>query len=127
MWILLLAFLAVGGDADIASWVEAQGGLKAMQANNEKKSALIYDALDAFPDFYDPAVTVKEDRSLMNITFRLKDTARDKEFLAGSEARGMDGLKGHRSVGGFRASVYNAFPMEGAEALGAYLREFASK
>ena len=62
----------------------------------------------------------------MNITFRLKDETREKEFLSGAEARGMDGLKGHRSVGGFRASIYNAFPLEGAEALATYLKEFAA-
>jgi phosphoserine aminotransferase len=108
-------------------WIEKEGGVKAIDARNQKKAALIYDALDAFPQVYDPAVTVKEDRSLMNITWRVRDAAREKEFLALSEAKGMDGLKGHRNVGGFRASVYNAFPIEGCQALADLLRDFAKK
>ncbi len=111
----------------VMKWIEALGGLKAMEALNQKKAALVYDALDAFPEFYDPAVTDRADRSLMNVTFRLKNTELDKEFLAGTVARGMDGLKGHRAVGGFRASIYNAFPIEGSEALAAYLHEFAKR
>ena len=111
----------------VMKWIEALGGLKAMEALNQKKAALIYEALDAFPEFYDPAVTDKADRSLMNVTFRLKNTERDKEFLAGTVSRGMDGLKGHRAVGGFRASIYNAFPIEGCEALATYLHDFAQR
>jgi phosphoserine aminotransferase len=111
----------------ILKWIESQGGVKAIDARNQKKAGLIYEALDAFPDVYDPAVTVKTDRSLMNITWRLKNAEREKEFLAEAEKREMDGLKGHRNVGGFRASVYNAFPMEGCDALAALLKEFAKK
>lgn len=111
----------------VAKWVEEQGGLEVMQQRNEEKAGIVYDALDAYPDFYDPAVTVKEDRSLMNVTFRLKNTELDKAFLAGSVAREMDGLKGHRSVGGFRASIYNAFPKEGCEVLAEYLHDFAKQ
>jgi phosphoserine aminotransferase len=70
---------------------------------------------------------VKADRSLMNITWRLKDAAKEKEFLALAESKGMDGLKGHRNVGGFRASIYNAFPVDGCEALASLLKEFAKK
>lgn len=109
----------------VLNWIEAQGGLAAIEARNSEKSALIYAALDARPDVYEPAVSSVEDRSRMNVTFRLRDTSREKEFLTGAESRGMAGLKGHRSVGGFRASLYNAFPLEGARALAAYLREFA--
>jgi phosphoserine aminotransferase len=111
----------------VLKWVEEQGGLAAMEKQNRKKAEIIYKALDENLDCYDPAVTVKEDRSLMNITFRLKNTDRDKEFLAGAKERNMEGLKGHRSVGGFRASIYNAFPIEGAEALADYLVSFARK
>jgi len=111
----------------ILKWIEKEGGVKTIDARNQKKAGLIYAALDAFPDVYDPAVTVKEDRSLMNITWRIKNADREKEFLAESEKRGMDGLKGHRNVGGFRASVYNAFPIEGCEALAELLKEFAKK
>jgi phosphoserine aminotransferase len=106
-------------------WLEEQGGVEKMDARNRAKAAVIYEALDAYPDVYEPAVTHPEDRSLMNITFRLRDTTREKEFLAGAEAENMDGLKGHRSVGGFRASIYNAFPEAGCEALAQYLRSFA--
>ncbi len=108
-------------------WIESQGGVKAIDARNQKKAALIYDALDSLPDFYDPAVTDKADRSLMNITFRIKDASKDEAFLAEAKQRGMDGLKGHRNVGGFRASVYNAFPEEGCAALAQLLRDFAKK
>lgn len=111
----------------VLKWIESQGGVKAVDAKNQKKAGLIYEALDAFPDVYDPAVTVKADRSLMNITWRLKNAEREKEFLAEAEKQNMDGLKGHRNVGGFRASVYNAFPLEGCEALAALLKEFAKK
>ncbi len=111
----------------VLKWIESQGGLAAIEANNRAKAGVIYNALDAAPDFYDPAITDKADRSLMNITFRLKNTDLDKAFLAGAQERGMDGLKGHRSVGGFRASVYNAFPLEGCQALATYLKEFAAQ
>lgn len=110
----------------VLKWIEAQGGLKAIEANNRQKAALIYDALDAHPDVYEPTVTQKADRSLMNVTFRLKNTGWETAFLEGAKARRMDGLKGHRSVGGFRASIYNAFPLEGCQALADYLHAFAS-
>ena len=93
-----------------------------VEINGEKVrrsySLCTYSGVDA-----DPAVTVKEDRSLMNITFRIKNADLDKAFLAGATERDMDGLKGHRSVGGFRASIYNAFPKEGCQALAEYLKE----
>lgn len=107
-------------------WVEAQGGLAAMEARNREKAALIYNALDEHPDMYDPAVTDRGDRSLMNITFRLRNTDLEKAFLAGAQEKGMDGLKGHRNVGGIRASIYNAFPLEGCLALSDYLHAFAA-
>ena len=110
----------------VLKWIEEQGGVAAVEKSNREKAAVIYDALERHPEVYDPAVTVKEDRSLMNITFRLRDTEKEKEFLAGAQARQMDGLKGHRSVGGFRASIYNAFPKEGCCALAEYLDSFAS-
>ncbi len=111
----------------VLKWLEAQGGLEGIRKVNERKAALVYQALDEFPDFYDPAVTEKADRSKMNVTFRLKggDKEKDKEFLAKAEARNLVGLKGHRSVGGFRASIYNAFPEEGCQALAAFLRDYA--
>ncbi|HXG24889.1 MAG TPA: aminotransferase class V-fold PLP-dependent enzyme, partial [Chthonomonadales bacterium] len=109
----------------VLKWIEEQGGLPVIEARNREKAALIYQALDAHPEAYEPTVANPADRSLMNITFRLKDAGKEAEFLAGAQARGMVGLKGHRSVGGFRASIYNAFPLEGAKALAKYLDDFA--
>lgn len=106
-------------------WLESQGGVSAVVAKNRRKAALVYEALDAFPAVYDPTVKSSADRSIMNLTFRLRDGSRESEFVAGAESLGMTGLKGHRSVGGFRASMYNAFPEEGAQLLADYLRRFA--
>lgn len=111
----------------VLKWVEEQGGLAGVEAANRAKAAVVYGALDAYPDVYEPTVTCAADRSLMNLTFRLRDTGRDADFLAGAKDRCMIGLKGHRAVGGFRASMYNACPMESAAALAEYLREFASR
>ena len=110
----------------VLKWIEEQGGLTAVEARNREKAAVIYRTLDEYPSFYEPAVTKAADRSLMNITFRLKNADLEKAFLAGATEREMDGLKGHRSVGGFRASIYNAFPLEGCKALATYLHEFAA-
>jgi len=111
----------------VLKWIESQGGVEAVEKRNLRKAQAIYDALDANADVYDAAVTSKEDRSWMNITWRVRDAAREEEFLKGAKERQMDGLKGHRNVGGFRASVYNAFPEEGCVALAEYLKEFAKK
>jgi phosphoserine aminotransferase len=111
----------------VLKWVEEQGGLLAMEARNREKSALIYQALDAHPDVYEPTVANPAERSLVNITFRLKDAKKEAMFLAGAQQQGMVGLRGHRSVGGFRASIYNAFPIEGAKALAQYLDDFARR
>jgi phosphoserine aminotransferase len=110
----------------VLKWVEEQGGLSVVEARNREKAGIVYRALDEHPDVYEPAVTDKADRSLMNVTFRLRNADLEKEFLTGAQAREMDGLKGHRSVGGFRASIYNAFPVEGCRALADYLHEFAA-
>lgn len=110
----------------VLKWIEEQGGLSVVEARNREKADIIYRTLDKYPDFYEPAVADPTDRSLMNITFRLQNADLEKAFLAGAKERQMDGLKGHRSVGGFRASVYNAFPVGGCRALAAYLNEFAA-
>jgi phosphoserine aminotransferase len=107
----------------VFQWIKAQGGLAAMEAQNRAKAALLYDYLDATPKFYVNPVA-REDRSLMNVPFMLRDQALDGEFLKGAEARGMLQLKGHRSVGGMRASIYNAMPMQGVQALVSYMKEF---
>ena len=106
-------------------WLEAQGGLAAMAERNRTKAALLYDYL-ATTSFY-RAPVAPDCRSLMNVPFKLKDEALDAEFLKGAEARGMVQLKGHRSVGGMRASIYNAMPIEGVRALVAWMREFEAR
>lgn len=111
----------------VLKWILANGGLEGMEKKNQAKAQVVYDAIDSLPDFYEAAVTKKEDRSWMNITWRLKDASKEEEFLKAAKAKGMDGLKGHRNVGGFRASIYNAFPHEGCVALAEFLKEFAKK
>lgn len=111
----------------VFKWVEEKGGLKAVEKENTEKANAIYQALDEFPQAFEVVVKDRADRSKMNITFRLKNAEKEKEFLAGAEAKGLYGLKGHRSVGGFRASVYNAFPKEGAQVLADYLATFAKQ
>lgn len=102
--------------------VKAQGGMEAMEAHNATKASILYDFLDGSSFFRNPVA--KEDRSLMNVPFWLKDAALDEAFLKGAQARGMIQLKGHRSVGGMRASIYNAMPVEGVRALVQYMQEF---
>ncbi|MFM7531011.1 MAG: 3-phosphoserine/phosphohydroxythreonine transaminase [Rubrivivax sp.] len=106
----------------VFQWLKAQGGLAAMQTRNEEKAALLYDCLDA-SSFYSSQVD-RACRSRMNVPFRLKDPALDAAFLQGAQARGLVQLKGHRIVGGMRASIYNAMPIEGVRALVAWMREF---
>jgi phosphoserine aminotransferase len=86
---------------------------------------MLYDYLDASSFYRSPVA--KEDRSLMNVPFKLKDDALDAEFLKGAQARGMIQLKGHRSVGGMRASIYNAMSIEGVQALVQYMKEFEAQ
>jgi phosphoserine aminotransferase len=109
----------------VFKWLKQQGGLAAMEKKNIEKAKLLYDYLDASRFFRNPVA--KEDRSRMNIPFTLANPDLDSEFLQGAQARGMVQLKGHRSVGGMRASIYNAMPLEGVERLVQYLREFEQK
>lgn len=106
-------------------WLLARGGLVAVEKDNIRKAKRLYDYLDS-QDFYSNPVA-KEDRSRMNVPFRLRDDKLDAKFLEQAEARGLSQLKGHRSVGGMRASIYNAMPYEGVEALVGFLQEFASE
>jgi phosphoserine aminotransferase len=106
-------------------WLLAKGGLAAMERENVAKASLLYDYLDS-QDFYANPVA-KEDRSRMNVPFRLKDGSLDARFLAEAEALGLSQLKGHRSVGGMRASIYNAMPIEGVAALVDFLKDFARR
>ena len=109
----------------VFKWLQAQGGLAAMEAQNRRKAALLYDCLDGSAFFRSPVA--RDCRSLMNVPFKLKDAALDAAFLKGAEERGMVQLKGHRSVGGMRASLYNAMPLAGVQALVDYLREFEAR
>ncbi|WP_305073297.1 3-phosphoserine/phosphohydroxythreonine transaminase [Propionivibrio sp.] len=102
--------------------LKAKGGLAAMEQVNRAKAKILYDVLDASSFFHSPVAL--ENRSLMNIPFTLKNADLDEEFLKGAKARGMIQLKGHRSVGGMRASIYNAMPVEGVQALADYMKEF---
>ena len=106
----------------VFNWIKAQGGLVAMEAHNRAKAALLYDFLDGSAFFSSPVA--RADRSLMNVPFKLRDDALDEAFLKGAQSRGLVQLKGHRSVGGMRASIYNAMPVDGVKALVAYMQEF---
>jgi phosphoserine aminotransferase len=105
-------------------WIMEQGGLEAIEKNNEKKGKLIYDAIDAHLDFYKGSVVDKGDRSLMNITWNLPTPELEDKFVKEAKAKNMIGLKGHRKVGGIRASVYNACPIESCEFLVNFMEEF---
>ena len=106
-------------------WLKEQGGIAAMERKNIEKARLLYAALDA-DDFYQNRVAPAY-RSRMNVPFYLRDESKNEAFLAGAKARGLLQLKGHKSVGGMRASIYNAMPIEGVQALVDYLNEFAGR
>lgn len=106
-------------------WLRDNGGLAAMQATNERKAKKLYDVIDSIP-FY-VGHSVPEDRSRMNVTWNLEDIDRTKEFLQYCQDAGCDGLKGHKSVGGLRASIYNAMPESGVDVLAEVMKEFALK
>jgi phosphoserine aminotransferase len=106
----------------VFKWMKQQGGLAEIEKKNVAKAKLLYDYLDT-TGFYGTPVA-KEDRSRMNVPFTLKEAALDEAFLKGAKERGMVQLKGHRSVGGMRASIYNAMPIEGVKTLVDYMKEF---
>jgi phosphoserine aminotransferase len=107
----------------VLAWLREQGGLAAAGERNAAKASLVYEAIDGSDGFY-RGHAQPGSRSAMNLTFRLKDAAAEKAFLAEAQAEGLDGLKGHRSVGGVRASLYNACPRESAAALASFMDEF---
>lgn len=109
----------------VCKWLKNKGGVAAMQIENEAKAKILYDALDKSDGFYEPCAE-REARSLMNVTFRLPNEELEAKFAAEATANGLDGLKGHRSVGGIRASIYNAFPRQGVEKLVEFMSEFAN-
>ena len=109
----------------VLEWIESLGGLEVMKKMNEEKAAILYDYLDN-NDFYIAAAD-KGSRSMMNVTFRTKSEELDAKFVKESVAAGMSNLKGHRLVGGMRASIYNAMPKEGVEKLVAFMKKFAEE
>lgn len=111
---------------EVLKWIELQGGLHAIATNNEEKAAIIYDTIDASNGFY-VGHAEKESRSLMNITFRLEDEQLEIKFLQEAAEAGFVGLNGHRSVGGCRASTYNAVPHEACLALSEFMKTFQQK
>jgi len=106
----------------VFQWMKQQGGVKKMEEINIAKAQLVYDYLDQTEFYHSPVA--KEDRSRMNVPFSLRNDQLDEEFLKQAKARGLSELKGHRSVGGMRASIYNAMPVEGVRALVEFMREF---
>jgi phosphoserine aminotransferase len=106
-------------------WLKNLGGIAAMEAINEKKGKLLYDEIDSNPLFVGTAA--KEDRSLMNVTFVMKDPSLEPEFSQIAKERNLSGIEGHRSVGGYRASIYNAMPIESIQALVDAMRDMAKK
>ncbi len=108
----------------VFKWVLNMGGLDVMYKHNVEKAKILYDAVDASDDYYKGTVTVKEDRSIMNVTFRLPNEDLEKKFIEETKKKGFEGLKGHRSVGGIRASIYNAFPKKGVEDLVEFMKDF---
>lgn len=109
----------------VLEWIKGLGGLEEMKKRNEKKAKLLYDYLDS-QEYYLAPVR-KDCRSMMNVTFLTRDVDLDKKFVKESTESGLVNLKGHRSVGGMRASIYNAMPIEGVEKLVAFMKEFAEK
>jgi len=109
----------------VFKWLKQLGGLAEIEKRNVAKAKLLYDFLDGSSFFKNPVS--KNDRSRMNVPFTLRDPKLDDEFLKGAEKQGMVQLKGHRSVGGMRASIYNAMPLAGVQQLVAYMKEFEAK
>ena len=106
----------------VFKWLKNRGGLAAMKEYNEKKAAILYDFLDSSEMF--KGTVEKKDRSLMNVPFVTGNEELDALFVKEAKAAGFENLKGHRTVGGMRASIYNAMPIEGVEKLVAFMKEF---
>lgn len=110
----------------VFDWIEAQGGVAALEQRNIAKAKLLYEAIDSSGGWYLNRVA-PDARSRMNVPFFLREERLDDAFLAGAKERGLVQLKGHKSVGGMRASIYNAMPLEGVQSLVTYMREFAAR
>lgn len=111
---------------NVLAWLKGQGGLEAIERRNREKARLLYDVIDAYPELYSGHAR-PDSRSTMNVTWRLASEELEKAFLAGAEERELVGLKGHRSVGGCRASIYNAMPVESVRLLADYMDAFAKE
>ena len=109
----------------VFKWLKKQGGLEAIKERNEKKAKILYDYLDESKLF--KGTVVPKDRSLMNVPFVTGDKDLDAKFVKEAKKAGFENLKGHRSVGGMRASIYNAMPIEGVEKLVAFMKDFEEK
>ena len=109
----------------VFQWLKQLGGLPKIAQMNQAKASVLYDYLDQTEFYYSPVE--KDDRSLMNVPFRLRNEQLNDEFLKQAKQRGMEELKGHRAVGGMRASIYNAMPIEGVKALVDFMHEFQAK
>ncbi len=110
----------------VLEWMKRIGGAKALEKRNREKAGLLYGVLDKYPGFYDTPVE-RESRPYMHVVWRLKTEELEKEFLEESSKNGMVGLKGHRSVGGLRASLYNSLPLSSVKALAAFMEDFAQR
>lgn len=110
----------------VTEWLKDQGGLSAIEKINKEKAQILYDAIDSSDGFYQGHAD-KNARSMMNVTFNLPSAELEKQFADEATKNGLDGLKGHRSVGGIRASIYNAFPREGVVALVEFMKDFSQK
>jgi phosphoserine aminotransferase len=109
----------------VCQWLKEQGGLTAIAIKNQEKAAVLYDAIDASDGYY-RGHAERGARSLMNVTFRLHSEVLENKFCTEADDAGLNGLAGHRSVGGIRASIYNAFPKEGVERLVEFMKDFAA-
>lgn len=110
----------------VCDWLKAKGGVAEIAKINEAKAKILYDSIDTSDGFY-RGHAAREARSLMNVTFRLPSENLEEKFCSEAAVQGFDGLKGHRSVGGIRASIYNAFPVEGVEKLVEFMRDFSER
>ncbi|MEO6588532.1 MAG: 3-phosphoserine/phosphohydroxythreonine transaminase [Pyrinomonadaceae bacterium] len=110
----------------VCGWLKEHGGVSAMAKINEEKAKILYDAIDRSDGFY-RGHAEQASRSLMNVTFRLPSEELDKSFVEEAAKNNLDGLKGHRSIGGIRASIYNAFPRKGVEALVEFMKDFSQR
>lgn len=110
----------------VCQWLEKKGGVSVMEKHNQEKSKILYEAIDSSDGFY-RGHAARPARSLMNVTFRLANEDLEKKFCEETNKNGLNGLRGHRSVGGIRASIYNAFPREGVEALVEFMKDFSQR